>query len=80
MSQGPGADRKTAYPIARWGQGKKKKVYGPAVFGAAQGVPGQGIDYSTIPPIALDPLEAYAALNYMHQQWMYWLQCRAAWR
>ncbi|KAF4759759.1 hypothetical protein N7455_000873 [Penicillium solitum] len=80
MSQGPASDPKRAYPISHWGQGKKnKQIYGPAAFNAAQGVPVQGISYPAIPPTDLDPLEAQAALNYLHQQWVYWLHCRAAW-
>ncbi|KAJ5508989.1 hypothetical protein N7527_011132 [Penicillium freii] len=79
-SQGPASDPKRAYPIARWGQGKKKKqVYGPGAFNAAGGVPVQGFNYPTVPPTDLNPLEAQDALNYLHQQWLYWLHCRAAW-
>ncbi|CAI7647567.1 uncharacterized protein N7487_006192 [Penicillium crustosum] len=76
MSQGPASDPKRAYHIAHWGQGKKKQAYGPAAFDTAQG---EGFNYLTIPPTDLDPLEAQAALNYLHQQWVYWLHCRAVW-
>ncbi|CAI7572277.1 unnamed protein product [Penicillium palitans] len=65
--------------LPHWGQEKKKQVYGPDAFNAAGDVPVQGINYPTIPAPALNPFEAQAALNYLHQQWLYWLQCRAAW-
>ncbi|KAJ5187086.1 hypothetical protein N7449_010080 [Penicillium cf. viridicatum] len=79
MSQGPASDSKRAYPVAHWGQGKKKQVYGPGAFNAARGVPVQGFNYPIIRPTPLDLLEAHAALNYLHQQWAYWLQCHDTW-
>ncbi|OQD71055.1 hypothetical protein PENPOL_c001G05839 [Penicillium polonicum] len=79
MSQGPASDPKRAYPIAHWGQAKKERGYGHGASNAAGGVSVQGFNYPSVPPTDLNPLEAQAALNYLHQQWLYWLQCRAAW-
>ncbi|KAJ5258214.1 hypothetical protein N7497_001487 [Penicillium chrysogenum] len=66
MAQGQAPDPKNAYPVARWGQAKKKKDVS---------VP--GINCPSNPFAHLSPWEADTLANYPEQQWAYWMQWEA---
>ncbi|KAJ5964759.1 uncharacterized protein N7479_004635 [Penicillium vulpinum] len=72
--QGPAADPKDIYPVARWGKSKKRaKAYGPVIL--PHGTPYYPSTYGINP----NDSEAYALENYVQLQQAHSLWYHAYW-